>query len=224
MRYSIQRTDEPDQLSSAWESFPWRDAAVLSIDQFHPESSDHRPRTRAKLLYTSDALLAIFYRGNRLEPESLAACLAGLDAGPPGPRPQRLKPVFRLDGQIDCLFFVQVITNQNGQGNLVAFGQDSWRVVLQEERLEHHDFLLGHANAAEIESPVDWSLALRIPFAMMEPYVGAIPDVTGQSWRGNLFKCGDQTSHPHWASWAPIGEELNFHQPEKFGELVFDLV
>ena len=74
----------------------------------------------------------------------------------------------------------------------------------------------------EIESPVDWSLALRIPFAMMEPYVGAIGEIPGQIWRGNLFKCGDQTSHPHWASWAGIGEDLNFHQPRRFGRLAFD--
>jgi cellulose/xylan binding protein with CBM9 domain len=65
-------------------------------------------------------------------------------------------------------------------------------------------------------------VAMRIPFAMMESYVSATGDPRGQTWRGNLFKCGDETSHPHWASWAPIGQELNFHQPEKFGELRFE--
>ena len=47
--------------------------------------------------------------------------------------------------------------------------------------------------------------------------------VAGQRWRGNAFKCGDETSHPHWASWAPIGEALNFHQPRCFGALEFEL-
>ena len=74
----------------------------------------------------------------------------------------------------------------------------------------------------EITEPVEWSLALRIPFAMMEPYVGPIGDVRGQTWRGSRYKCGDQTCHPHWASWSPIGEKLSFHQPEKFGELSFE--
>ncbi|MCD6337129.1 MAG: hypothetical protein J7M01_02720, partial [Candidatus Marinimicrobia bacterium] len=37
---------------------------------------------------------------------------------------------------------------------------------------------------------------------------------------GNLYKCGDKTSHPHWASWSPI-DKLNFHQPKHFGEFVF---
>jgi len=39
-------------------------------------------------------------------------------------------------------------------------------------------------------------------------------------FRGNFFKCGDETSHPHWASWSPISEELNFHRPETFGSIV----
>ena len=55
----------------------------------------------------------------------------------------------------------------------------------------------------------------------MEPYIGTIGDVRGQTWRGNFYKCGDHTSHPHWASWSPIGEQLDFHQPEFFGELRF---
>ena len=42
-------------------------------------------------------------------------------------------------------------------------------------------------------------------------------------WRGNAFKCADETSHPHWASWAPIGEALNFHAPGWFGDLDFEL-
>jgi hypothetical protein len=53
----------------------------------------------------------------------------------------------------------------------------------------------------------------------MEPYCGEVRPVVGQRWRVNAFKCGDETSHPHWASWAPIGEALNFHQPEYFGWL-----
>jgi hypothetical protein len=53
----------------------------------------------------------------------------------------------------------------------------------------------------------------------MEPYCGPLRPVRGQRWRANAFKCGDQTSHPHWASWAPIGEALNFHQPGRFGWL-----
>jgi hypothetical protein len=42
-----------------------------------------------------------------------------------------------------------------------------------------------------------------------------------RSWCGNLFKCADESSNPHWASWNPIGEELNFHDPRYFASIRF---
>jgi hypothetical protein len=42
----------------------------------------------------------------------------------------------------------------------------------------------------------------------------------GNLWRANFYKCGDDTSHPHWAAWSPV-DELNFHLPRCFGRLGF---
>jgi len=67
--------------------------------------------------------------------------------------------------------------------------------------------------------PVEWCLEYAIPVALFEAYAGSLGNLASQTWRGNFFKCADATSHPHWASWAPIGEELNFHQPEFFAPL-----
>jgi hypothetical protein len=74
----------------------------------------------------------------------------------------------------------------------------------------------------EITDSTKWSIDLHIPLAVMTPYVGPIGALAGQSFRANFFKCADRSSHPHWASWAPIGDELNFHQPRYFGALSFD--
>ena len=38
-----------------WESPFWSNAEILEIKNFRPESSDHRPRTRARLLYEHKA-------------------------------------------------------------------------------------------------------------------------------------------------------------------------
>ena len=71
----------------------------------------------------------------------------------------------------------------------------------------------------EIEA--DWQLAFFIPTALLEAYVGPIGPLAGQEWRANLYKCGDRTSHPHWASWSPV-DALNFHLPHCFGTLRFE--
>lgn len=59
----------------------------------------------------------------------------------------------------------------------------------------------------------DWSLTVGIPFNLtgME---------TGCSFKGNFYKCGDETKIPHYVSWSPIHTKApDFHQPDFFGEI-----
>ena len=75
----------------------------------------------------------------------------------------------------------------------------------------------------EIESRVDWELSFFVPFAVIESLRGRGQPVAGREWRANLYKCGDRTSHPHWAAWSPV-DALNFHLPHCFGVLRFESV
>ena len=70
----------------------------------------------------------------------------------------------------------------------------------------------------EIATPLDWALCATIPIELFSKRLGRTPPVPG-NWRGNFYKCADRSSHPHWASWSPIGERLAFHVPEHFGTL-----
>ena len=74
----------------------------------------------------------------------------------------------------------------------------------------------------EITKPTNWWLEATIPVALLEKYVGRLGDLSGQTWRANFQKCGDENSRPHWATWNNIGPVANFHQPSKFGKLVFE--
>ena len=72
----------------------------------------------------------------------------------------------------------------------------------------------------EIEGEVAWSLEFAIPFRLIYAYAGNPGKLEGREWRGNLYKCGDKTTKPHWASWSPL-KERNFHAPQDFGVLRF---
>lgn len=40
----------------------------------------------------------------------------------------------------------------------------------------------------------------------------------GETFKGNFYKCGDETEIPHFGMWAPIeNEKPDFHRPEFFG-------
>jgi hypothetical protein len=62
-----------------------------------------------------------------------------------------------------------------------------------------------------------WRVILLIPFELM----GLDPENLPKSLRGNIYKCGDLTAHPHFLSWSPIGTPSpDFHRPEFFGEFI----
>ena len=64
-----------------------------------------------------------------------------------------------------------------------------------------------------------WTVAMIIPFDLIGIRDGEIPS----SLKGNFYKCGDLTAHPHFLSWNPVGTPSpDFHRPEFFGEIVFE--
>ena len=70
----------------------------------------------------------------------------------------------------------------------------------------------------EKEGIFDWQLVVGIPFDIFGVDPGNVPGIL----RANFYKCGDETSHPHYLSWNPVGTPSpDFHCPEFFGELVF---
>ena len=67
-----------------------------------------------------------------------------------------------------------------------------------------------------------WFLGFSIPFAVLEKYTGKLAEISGQIWRANFYKCGNETALPHWGSWSELSE-LNFHLPNDFGKIQFAL-
>ena len=66
-----------------------------------------------------------------------------------------------------------------------------------------------------------WELSYYIPVAIIQKYIPSYQHGKGAHLRGNFYKCGDETDHPHFLSFAPIGtEEPDFHRPEFFADFV----
>lgn len=74
----------------------------------------------------------------------------------------------------------------------------------------------------EITVPTTWYLGFAAPVSFFVKYGdGVSPELSGQTWTANVFKCGDATSHPHWLTWQPL-PKLDFHQPECFAPITFE--
>ena len=68
-----------------------------------------------------------------------------------------------------------------------------------------------------------WQVTAAIPSALLCKILGVetIPFGKGYTFRGNFYKCGDETPIPHYGMWSPVGtEKPDFHRPEYFGDFV----
>ncbi len=199
----------------------WDRAQALSIDQFRPEGSDHRPQTSLHLLHDGQSVLGLFRVGDRYvrcihrdygDPVYRDSCVEFFIQ----PKPDRgyFNFEFNCGGTFLCHYITDETRVPGGFKEYVNLGaEDVARVQVASS--------LPKLVEPEIVQPVSWWLAFVIPVRVLEKFAGPADGLSGQIWRGNAFKCGSGTSHPHWAAWAPV-DELNFHQPRCFGELVFE--
>ncbi|MDR2258013.1 MAG: carbohydrate-binding family 9-like protein [Treponema sp.] len=66
-----------------------------------------------------------------------------------------------------------------------------------------------------------WGLEYGIPVDFLRRYFPALKWLSGHVMRGNFYKCGDKTDHPHYACWSPIDlPRPDFHCPLFFGDLI----
>ncbi|MDD3079659.1 MAG: carbohydrate-binding family 9-like protein [Paludibacter sp.] len=73
----------------------------------------------------------------------------------------------------------------------------------------------------EMQGLFEWELTVKIPFEMMEIEPDKLPD----RLLVNFYKCAtDSSDYTHYVSWSPIDTpEPDFHRPEFFGEMIFDV-
>ena len=65
-----------------------------------------------------------------------------------------------------------------------------------------------------------WTLTVEIPVTQFARH--GIEDLAGSEARGNLYKCGDHLSAPHYVTWKSIDSPApDYHRPEQFGRFLF---
>ncbi|EAR02526.1 hypothetical protein FB2170_04545 [Maribacter sp. HTCC2170] len=80
---------------------------------------------------------------------------------------------------------------------------------------------LGNLPFEERTGEYSWELTIIIPVEVFVHEDGL--KLKGLKANANFYKCGDQTSKPHYLSWNPVGTERpDFHQPGYFGNLMFE--
>ncbi|MBN1667676.1 MAG: carbohydrate-binding family 9-like protein [Anaerolineales bacterium] len=216
--YSITHLTRPLRVDAHWEKTPWNLTTALEISQFAGPRPIHLPGVQARLAYDAEALYVIFQVLDRY-------VLA---------RAQNHQEQVFKDSCVEFFFT---------PGEDLANGYFNLEVNCGGTALFHHqlgrriaDQAISPADLAqleiahtlpqivwpEIQEEVLWVVEYRLPFALLANYTPCQAPRSGSTWRANLYKCADASSHPHWLSWTPVATpEPDFHRPEFFGRLIF---
>lgn len=213
MYYAICQKPEP---------LSWKDIPAAPLTHVHPESSTHHPLVEARLT-ADDTHLYV-----RFDVEDQYVLARSTDYQDPvytdscveffvQPKPDHGYFNFEMNALGTLL-----LTYIEDARRLPEGGFATYQVVPEElGRRVVMRSSIDKPVTTEIHEQLNWWLEVDIPFAFLEHYVGKLPESGKREFRGNFYKCADDSSHPHWLSWAPIGEELNFHVPEYFVPLIF---
>jgi hypothetical protein len=225
-RYVVRRVEQLPNPSLAWEDPAWTLAETLTISRFYPRgqgspASDHTPLAQLRVLYDGQALGLLFRVEDRyvLARHTAYQAATHLDSCVEAfLRPRSDCGYFNLEfNAIGALLLWYVDKPRRPDGSFesyVEIPEDLARTI--EIRAS-----LPQPIHAEFPDALTWTLSAQVPLALFEAFVGPLGSLSGAMWRANFYKCADACSHPHWGSWADIGDRLDFHQPDRFGKIIF---
>lgn len=195
----------------------WKDIQPAYITNYLWEKdtiAPYRPETYAQLCWTEDALHGRFV----CYEESPVIRHSGANA-----------PVYR-DSCVE--FFLQPMPETdprylnfefNAAGTLLlGLGVDredrDMSYGLEPERFS----IVAERGLADEAGRIYWTLSFRIPLNWLAEVFPGFSAAPGLAFKGNFYKCGDETPHPHYLSWSRIDVPTpNFHLSAYFGTLAF---
>jgi len=218
-KYLIKKTLHPIDIDADWNKPAWRDVRSVEIELSHwPVQTEHVPKTFVKLQYDAEHLYVIF----RVQDRYVRAAATDIHG-----------EVWK-DSCVE-FFFAPDLKNPDSYFNLetnccgVLLAQQHTGPRTNSRFLDVEDCrqiriassVLGPLEQ-EITDPVTWTLEYALPTEILTRYADVEKPADGVIWRGNFYKCADDSSRPHWMTWSPIPLETpDFHRPEYFGQLQF---
>jgi hypothetical protein len=214
-----------------WNAPQWKDISIITIDNFLAESSEHRPVTQLKLQYSEDGIFGLFnaqdnyvlcqqsqFQDMVCKDSCVEMFIQPTPDSIPAGQPHATYMNLEVSGNGTKLCY-SINDATRTEGGFVDFSKltnDDGLKIITRSTLPEGVF-------PEITKPTTWQLGFYLPFSLIKKYTGLTANavLSGSTWRMNAFKCSEDSSHPHWASWKKCSA-FNFHQPDDFGFLIFE--
>jgi hypothetical protein len=213
------RLSAPPKDCTSWNAPPWQAIPSERLGNYMGSKPAHFPRTEVKIAYDAMAVHVMF----RVADRYVRATAARHQDSVCG---DSCVEFFFTPGSDVSQGYFNIEMNCGGT-MLFHFqsGPDKEKVVIPVSECEkmRKTYALPRIVDPEIEEPVTWSVGYALPINLLQRYCAVSPPQPGAEWRANFYKCADNTSHPHWLTWAPVDyPRPNFHLPRSFGVLAFE--
>lgn len=219
LTYKVPKLTQPLKIDGVWDKAPWSGVEPLNITKHMGEKPEHRPKVQAKLAYDDAAVYVIFHVDDRYvravaQKYHDSVC-----------RDSCVEFFFTPGTEVGLSYFNIEI---NCGGTMLFSWHPEGEKAVPIAEGDCDKLQIGHTMPKivepEIAAPTAWTLEYRLPFDVVKKYCPkATKPAPGATWRANLYKCADQTSHPHWLTWSFVDyPKPKFHMPEFFGTLVFE--
>lgn len=202
-----------------WPEQVWTDGTPVSISNIMGNVPAFTPKAVVKLGYDNEFIYVVFQTLDKYVSSETT------DYNGPVSRDACVEFFFAPDISQPLRYFNLEI-NAGGIPLLGYYSYDlNAYTKVEKEDLERLDIRssLPKGIVQEIEGPLTWTIACRIPFDLLTKYVSMTVPVSGTVWRANFYKTASTTANPHWMTWSKIDyDKPNFHLPAYFGLLIFD--
>jgi hypothetical protein len=217
--YVVKQASETPSFNAEWGNKQWKNINSVSLKNYMGELPSHFPEPSVKLQYDNDNIYVIF----KVEDNYVKAvekrtngkiCLDSCVEFFFSPGPGTERGYFNFEANCKGVFLFEYHTDE---GKINAFVKpEDYKQVKIVHSLEKNV-------EQEISEPLEWCVEYSIPLSVLKKYMKVDQPGPGVTWRANFYKCADNTSHPHWLTWAPVDyPKPKFHLPEYFGRIEFE--
>jgi hypothetical protein len=216
--YRLQRMKDPPTIDADWNKAAWKGITPTTLEYYMGTEPAHQPRVQVKAAYDDHFLYLIW----KVEDNYVLA-----------KRTKHLQDVWR-DSCVELFFTPGGDPERRGYFNLETNCTGvKWlgaHVAGKDEKVTTEDCARA-ITANSLKGPIDpeiakrttWTLEYKLPLSLLEKFLPIEHPKPGVIWRGNFYKCADDSSQPHWLTWSPVtSAQPSFHLPKYFGFLVFE--
>ena len=215
--YEVVRITQPIIIDGQWDKPAWEKIPALPISYHMGDQPGFKPVVEAKMQYDQANLYVIFrvqdqfvrvLTQNINGPVWKDACVEFFFA------PQTSQPAHYFNLEINA-GGIPLMQYSTGEQKNVSLPTESIQTI----EIAHS---LPSRIDPEIRDSVVWTLEYRVSLDMLEQHAEVTRPKPGVVWRANFYKIAENSSNPHYLTWAPVDlPKPNFHTPRFFGELHF---